>query len=104
MTSELITPDGSIIESEAAHGMHYASLNLAVYVSELVLILLPTRHPHRYCNTALPRAPEGQGNKYEPCSLYLCLDARPSIPSEARSDTRIGHVCNSLGGVLLRSD
>lgn len=59
MTSELITPDGGIVESEAAHGT-YLLFPWLLYPT----MLITTSAPHRDCHAPLPRVAEGQGNLY----------------------------------------
>ncbi len=61
MTSVLTTPDGKVVEAEAAHGT-------------------VTRH--------YPRAPEGPRDLDQLDRLDLCLDARARAPRQARQQCR----------------
>jgi isocitrate dehydrogenase len=74
MTSVLTTPDGRVLEAEAAHG---------------------TGHP------PFPRAPEGQGNLDQLHGLDLRLDARPHAPRQARRQRRADPVRRDPGKVCV---
>ena len=73
MTSELITPDGKTMESEAAHGMFMQTRSRTRFSS-----------PCRNCHPTLPRIPKGQGDLDQPGRLYLRMDAWSRTPSQAR--------------------
>ena len=70
MTSVLMTPDGKVVEAEAAHGT-------------------VTRHYRA--------APEGRADLDQLGRLDLCLDARARAPRQARQQCRAGKVRRDLG-------
>jgi hypothetical protein len=87
MTSELITPDGSTMESEAAHG-EYRSAAYGTTLGSHTSCFIPSR----YCHSTLPRVPEGQRDLDQPGRFDLCLDPRSRLPSQARQHPRVGKV------------
>jgi Isocitrate dehydrogenases len=84
MTSELITPDGKIMESEAAHGRQFSAppefiLPTKISSSFSATCLVHLRHRH----LPLSRIPKGERDLHQPRSVYLRLDERSPTPCEA---------------------
>jgi Isocitrate/isopropylmalate dehydrogenase len=75
MTSELVTPDGKTIESEAAHGNTFFSPHLVT----------PSR-THLQCRNCYPtlsRMAKGQRDEHEPRRVDICVDSWPYPQSQA---------------------
>ena len=79
MTSELITPDGMIIESEAAHGKNVFNLP-SHFCSHAIFVLA---YYFRDCDSALPRVAKGQGDEHKPRRVHICVDPWSHPSSEA---------------------
>lgn len=104
MTSELVTPDGKTIESEAAHGAFLFSLLLELRIRKKLNtdLQLSALKRHRY--PALPRASKGTRDIHEPGRVHLRVDARPPSPREVRRERPIAPVLRVTRGGVCGGD